>query len=245
MKKRQNNSARSSALRITFSVALISAFAILLAIAAPTNTRKAFGQNPPGFQPKGVVPTPPLGNYPFYATSEGGFNLVSIDQNTGVATTIGSFGYQSSYTGAFTPDGRFWTIINSSFAGQLAEVNLTTGQATPVGAPPVTNDWIIALDANPAGQLFAGSHGGRYYSVNTTTGQFTQIAQVGIYTCDFAFDTSGNLWAVDGGFTLYQLDPLNGALLNSKQMTGLAGGTMSIEVDPSNTFYVATTSYPA
>jgi len=181
----------------------------------------------------------------FYATSEDGRYLVSIDENTGVATTIGSFGYSSSYTGAFTPDGRFWTIVNSAFAGQLAEVNLTTGQATPVGAPPITNDWIISLDANPAGQLFAGSHNGRYYSVNTTTGQFTQLFQVGIYTCDFAFDNSGNLWAVDGGFSLHQLNPSTGALLNSKQMTGLAAGTMSIQVDPSNAFYVATTSFPA
>lgn len=194
--------------------------------------------------------TPPTadagGHAPFfYATSEGGANLVSIDQNTGVATTIGSLGYQSSFTGAFTADGRFWTIVNSYHAGQLAEVNLSTGQATPVGAPPVTNDWIISLDANSRGQLFAGSHSGTYYSVNTTTGQFTPISQLGIYTCDFAFDTSGNLWAVDGSSTLYQLDPSTGAPLSSRQMTGLPDCTMSIEVDSANRFYVATCSYPA
>jgi hypothetical protein len=175
----------------------------------------------------------------FYATSELGSNLVSIDRNTGVATTVGSFGYQSCWTGAFTPDGRFWTIVNSAFAGQLAEVNLTTGEATPVGAPPVENDWIISLDANPAGQLFAGGHSGTYYSVNTDTGEFTPVG-FGIYTCDFAFDTSGNLWAVDGSFSLHQLDPLTGALLGTQQMTGLADMTMSIQVDASNTFYVAT-----
>src|SRR5438094_8268453 len=44
MKKKQNNSARVSALQITFSVAFIVAFAMLLAIAA--------------------VATPILGNYP-------------------------------------------------------------------------------------------------------------------------------------------------------------------------------------
>src|SRR4029077_9354212 len=62
--KQQNNSARASALQITLSVALISAFAIFLAIAAPPNTKKAFGQKPPGFQPEGVIPLPTLGNYP-------------------------------------------------------------------------------------------------------------------------------------------------------------------------------------
>src|SRR5437899_9242072 len=56
MKKRQNNSVRASALQITLSVALISAFAILLAMAAPPNTKKAFGPNPLRFQPSGLRP---------------------------------------------------------------------------------------------------------------------------------------------------------------------------------------------
>src|SRR5581483_1210042 len=43
-------------LQITFSIALIFAFAILLAIAAPTNPKEAFGQTPLG--------GPTLGNYP-------------------------------------------------------------------------------------------------------------------------------------------------------------------------------------
>src|SRR5262249_7276890 len=151
--------------------------------------------------------------YSFYATSEGGQKLVSINQNTGVATTIGSFGYSSSYAGAFTPDGKFWTIVNSvSNASQLAQVNLTTGHATPVGAAPVS-DQILALDATPAGQLYAGSHGGSFYSVTPATGVFTKIGQQSIYTCDFAFDTVGNLWAVDGSQTLYQLNPSTGAVI--------------------------------
>jgi hypothetical protein len=182
---------------------------------------------------------------PFYATSEGGVNLVSINQLTGVATTIGSFGYTSSYSGTFTPDGSYWTIVNSYFAAQLAKVDLTTGHATPVGAAPITNDWIIALAADNSGKLFAGSHSGRFYSVDTTTGQFTLIDQLSIYCCSYSFDNSGNLWMVDGSFTLYQLNPATGAVLNSKTMTGLAAGTMSIEVDPSNNFYVATTAFPA
>jgi hypothetical protein len=183
--------------------------------------------------------------YPFYATANSGTTLVSINQDTGVATTIGSLGYTNTWTGAFTPDGTFWTIVNSTAnASQLARVNLSTGQATPVGASPVT-DQILALDANPAGQLYAGSHSGTFYSVNTSTGAFTKLDQLSIYTCDFAFDTSGNLWAVDGSSALYQLNPSTGAVMNQKTMSGLASGVMSIEVDPSNNFYVATFSFPA
>jgi hypothetical protein len=183
--------------------------------------------------------------YPFYATGSGGTTLVSINQNTGVATTIGSLGYSNTFTGAFTPDGTFWTIVNSlSGASQLARVNLSTGQATPVGAPPLS-DQILAMDANPAGQLYAGSHSGTFYSVNTSTGVFTKLDQLSIYTCDFAFDNSGNLWAVDGSTTLYQLNPSTGAVLSRTPMSGLAAGVMSIEVDPSNDFYVATYSSPS
>ena len=72
--------------------------------------------------------------------------------------------------GSFRAQGREeadWAPIEADAhavadAGQLAQVNLTTGQATPVGAPPVTTDWNISLDANAAGQLFAGSHSGTF-----------------------------------------------------------------------------------
>ena len=56
--KKQHNFARASALQITSSVTLISVFAILLAIAAPPKTKKAFGQSALG------VSTSTLGNYP-------------------------------------------------------------------------------------------------------------------------------------------------------------------------------------
>ena len=57
MESLQNYSTRASALQITLSVALISVSAILLAIAAPTNTKEASRQNPLGVQPDGVAPT--------------------------------------------------------------------------------------------------------------------------------------------------------------------------------------------
>jgi FG-GAP-like repeat/Bacterial pre-peptidase C-terminal domain/FG-GAP repeat len=56
MKKQQNNSARASALQITFLIALSFVSAILLVPAAPTNPKEAFKQSPLG--------GPTLGNYP-------------------------------------------------------------------------------------------------------------------------------------------------------------------------------------
>src|SRR6266446_790646 len=64
MKKNQNNAARASALLITFSVVLIFAFAIFLAIGAPTNTKKSARQKPSGLQGERMLAAATLGNYP-------------------------------------------------------------------------------------------------------------------------------------------------------------------------------------
>lgn len=63
MKKRRNSSIRASALQIAISTALISVSVILLAIAAPTETKNAFGQNAEEFRPE-TVDMPTLEKYP-------------------------------------------------------------------------------------------------------------------------------------------------------------------------------------
>ena len=63
MKKRLNDSARAMALLSSMSIALVSGFAILLAIAAPTNSKTTPEQSPRPIQPASV-PLPFLGNYP-------------------------------------------------------------------------------------------------------------------------------------------------------------------------------------
>ena len=63
MKKRRNNSNRASTLQIALSTGLISISAILLAIAAPTNTKKAPRQDLSGFQlEEGADASTTLGN---------------------------------------------------------------------------------------------------------------------------------------------------------------------------------------
>jgi hypothetical protein len=64
MKKQQKNSDRASALQITLSVALISVSAILLAIAAPTNSKKASRQV--------TVADQPMMTFTVTNTSDGG-----------------------------------------------------------------------------------------------------------------------------------------------------------------------------
>src|SRR2546425_11746179 len=62
MEKLRNNSPRASTLQIALSTSLISIFAILLAIAAPTNIGKAPRQNLSRFQLEEGADS--LGNYP-------------------------------------------------------------------------------------------------------------------------------------------------------------------------------------
>ena len=57
MKKRQNHSNRASALKITLSVSLIATSALLLAVAAPTNTKKASRQVTAIGQSSVIAPT--------------------------------------------------------------------------------------------------------------------------------------------------------------------------------------------
>ena len=69
-----------------------------------------------------------------YATGNHGLALITIDLDTGSATTIGSTGYESTYGTAFTPDGTLWTIVDvfDLSSAQLARFDLASGAATPV-----------------------------------------------------------------------------------------------------------------
>ena len=55
MKRRKDNSDRASALQISLSIALLSGSAILLALAAPNNTKKPFRQVPATGQPSAIT----------------------------------------------------------------------------------------------------------------------------------------------------------------------------------------------
>lgn len=180
-----------------------------------------------------------------FVTGSNGTSLVTINPTTGFGSHVGAFGanLSTTYAGAFTPDGTFWTITNAfnSSLSQLAKVNLSTGAATPVGNPNWSGAPIIALEADASGKLYGGNFNGVFYSVNTTTGQLTAIGNMGISGVrDFTFDNNGTLWAVAGN-RLYQVNLNSGATTPGPTLTGTNGEVQSIMVDPlTGTFYGAT-----
>ncbi|MCH7838234.1 MAG: hypothetical protein IIC26_06970, partial [Chloroflexi bacterium] len=147
-----------------------------------------------------------------WTTGGNGTTLARIDLKTGIAATVGFSGFSQTWAAAFTPDGTLWTITNgfTISLSNLATFNLSTGAATNVGSPMGTSN-VIALEADAAGNLYAGGFNGSFYSVNKSTGQLTFIGNMGFPSVmDFAFDSSGTLWAVDGCNRLYTVNPATG-----------------------------------
>jgi hypothetical protein len=104
---------------------------------------------------------------------------------------------------------------------------------------------MLAMDADASGNLFAGNWDGTFFSVDTSTGQFTQIGSAGgmgfTESMDFAFDNNGTLWALDAGFNLYTIDPATGAGTYRTAISGLSTNAMGLMVDPSDNALYATT----
>jgi len=184
-----------------------------------------------------------------YATGNNGASLIRINPATGVATTVGNFGHPDTFAGAFTPDGAFWTIVNgfNGGAARLATVNLNTGAATPIGNVNWTGAPAIALEADNAGNLYAGNWNGAFFSVNKTTGQMTPIGQMNLGgLMDFTFDNAGVLWAVDGNNGLFRINTATGQGTFQTFISGVPGGSvMGMMVDPGDSsFYITTYTNP-
>jgi len=174
---------------------------------------------------------PPLPGM-MYATGDYGLTLVAVDLSSGATTTIGAFGTENTWGTAFTPDGTLWAATGSG----IATVDLTTGAATVIGSgvPAMT------LEADAAGNLYAGG-GGNLFSVDKSTGLRTLIGNMGFDdVMDFAFDSQGKLWAVNGfdpgSFNLYSVDPTTGA---SQFEVRLPDMVMSLAIDANDDFYIS------
>ncbi|MDB5391734.1 MAG: hypothetical protein JWM11_7380, partial [Planctomycetaceae bacterium] len=178
-----------------------------------------------------------------FASANNGTSLITINPATGSSVVVGTFASQTKYAGAFTPDGKFWTIINQSNFGalQLATVNLSTGAAVPVGTPIVTSPFITALEADASGNLFGCDSNGNFCLMNQTTGQPVLIGNLGFSgITDLTFDNSGELWAV-GGTQLYEINPISGTAIPGPAISGVNGQVMGIMVDPLTGIFYATT----
>ena len=153
--------------------------------------------------------------------------LVTIDTETGVLTTIGtgvpnalSFAIDQSSGIAYVMD-----VYNT-----LHTVNLTTGVATSIGG--TYEGVIIGLASDNNGSLYAVSST-TLYSVNITDGSKTEIGQFGLTIGSAAigidFDNNGILYIpanVDSNDGLYSINTSTGEATFitalSTQLTGLA-----------------------
>jgi VCBS repeat-containing protein len=193
----------------------------------------------------GWVATAPL-SYPFYASGNDGTQLIRVDPAAGSAAVVGAFGPTTArtYAGAFTPDGTYWTVTNSTTPGQaqLARVNLATGAATPVGAPLAETSPMVALEGAPDGTLYGATVGGRLYRLNTTTGAATLVGPSGVDgITDLAFDAAGTLWAVLTD-RLIRLNTTTGAATHVAALSGLGGPlARGLSIHPqTGVFYLTT-----
>jgi outer membrane protein assembly factor BamB len=117
--------------------------------------------------------------------------LFSVDETTGVASTIGSLGIPLLSGLAFDPisGGLFGTTFN----GDLYSVNATTGAATFLGPIAGTTSGVARIAFDPSGTLFGITSGlavpKQLVTIDLSTFAATQVAQFSgnqMYALDFA-----------------------------------------------------------
>jgi hypothetical protein len=107
-------------------------------------------------------------------------------------------------------------------------IDPSTAQVTPVGFSNAVN--LLAFGIGPDGTAYAGGFnfpaGGflgepNLYRIDTTTGELTLIGDMGVdHLMDFAFDSSGTMWATMAN-ELYVIDTSTGAAQHAVTITGL------------------------
>jgi hypothetical protein len=164
-----------------------------------------------------------------YSSASNGTAFATIDPSTGTGTLLGSSGQNEDWAAALDTDGALWTTVNGFGNAQIARVDKTTGQATPVGAPigPQMISLEIAGDGTMYGIAIFGDT--RLYRINKTTGAGTPIGTgTGIeFTMDIAFDCAGQLWATTAG-RLWTVDTTTGTSSFQASITGVSEGGESV-----------------
>jgi hypothetical protein len=173
-----------------------------------------------------------------YATGNGGSTIIRINTATGAATTIGpSLGGGQTFAGAFTGDGSFWTINGGYDNANLASVNLLTGTATNVGGPTGLT-YTMAL-AGSGSNLYAASWDGRLWNVNTSTGGFSFIGNMGFFNVmDMATRTDGSIIATNGT-NVWSVDVATAASSNLFNLS-LGGLPMGMAFNSANDLFITT-----
>jgi streptogramin lyase len=161
-----------------------------------------------------------------YSTARVGSDLIRIDPGTGRMEVVGSLGIQGSTPLAVAPNGTVYTVTDSysstSSNSQLATVDLTTGKATPIGAPWGRPIEAAALGIAPDGTIYAGGIvENKLYRIDPVSGAPADVAPFkgGKDIQDFAFHPeTGEMYAV-GRATLYRLNPATAQLTEVAKIT--------------------------
>jgi outer membrane protein assembly factor BamB len=179
-----------------------------------------------------------------YATGSVGTDLLAIDAKTGETKVIGSFGYPGSAPLAFGTDGKLYTVTDSmrheNSRSQLAVVDPSTGQATPIGEPLDKTVRIMALGPGPDGGLYAsGVMENRLYRIDPQTGKFTEIGPFkgGKDVMDFAINPKDGAMYATTTTALYRLDPKSAELNEVAHYANVPPSVMGIVFDRDGTLY--------
>jgi PEP-CTERM motif len=153
-----------------------------------------------------------------YQTGNDGTALYRTDSTNGLSTLVGFFGYSSVYGDAFSPSGQLFAMVDSYSPSTLARVNLSTGVATPVGAPTGIAD-LMGIAFAPNGTLYGVSWDtNSLYTLNTGTGAATLLGSLGMpgEVMDLSWDyRNGTMYAIasegPAGSLLFKVNLTTGA----------------------------------
>lgn len=163
-----------------------------------------------------------------------GDTLFTVDTTNGDLTKVGdgTAGVDSgSCAGqaAFDPTNNNLYYIGNDWAGDasnaLSRMNVTTGVATRIGVFKLggVETPISALAISSTGVAYAADSTA-LYTVNLSTGALTTVgALTGISPNAMSFDTSSNLWIVDGSENLFQVNTSNGSTVSTSTDLQTAG----------------------
>jgi streptogramin lyase len=166
-------------------------------------------------------------------------NLYDVNQTTGAASNPRFVNVSGPAGIAFASDGTLY-VLGASGTGMLYKVNPTTGSETLVGSTGLTViEGDIAIDPTTGviygAYYFPGGSGRNLITINPTTGAGSVVFALPSNSdvSALAFDSSGNLFAIDSSTDrILQLNKTTGAVLSSVALSVPLGVVAGMAFDP-------------
>jgi len=149
-----------------------------------------------------------------WATTQSNDSLYRLNIDTGVATLVGSFGFDSVMHGLEYDNSTGILYGMHTQTGTLYTINKTTGAATAVGSHGIVSNTNLGYNLNNGVMYATNSSTDSLYSVNLGTGSMTLIGALGGPTLPnaLAFNHDNN--------TMYLTDTQLDTLLTINLSTG-------------------------